>query len=234
MDFGFGDFYESRVNLDEINIENKNKINILIIHGTLDGSDMQENNYNPISKRKLEELGFDYVALGHIHKTNFVKNENQKIVYPGSAMSLGFDEPGNHGMIIGDLKKEELKTEFVKLDETAFEEKNIDITSIYSEEELISLINNMIVDENIFLKIVLTGERKFEIKINEINKLNTNKNIIRIKNETKLGCDINKISNETTLKGMFAKEILKEINENPIQEDFYKDIFEIGLEILDK
>ena len=38
----------------------------------------------------LEEKGFDYIALGHIHKTNY--SEKEKIIYPGSTMSLGFDE----------------------------------------------------------------------------------------------------------------------------------------------
>ena len=53
--------------------------------------------YNAINTSDLEKIGFDYVALGHIHKTNF--EENKKIIYPGSTISHGFDELGEHGMV---------------------------------------------------------------------------------------------------------------------------------------
>ena len=87
--FGFDDFYCSRTNIEELKIENPEKINILIIHGTLDGSNAEEMQYNSMSTKMLKEKGFNYVALGHIHKNNFEKNES--IIYPGSTMSLGFD-----------------------------------------------------------------------------------------------------------------------------------------------
>ena len=45
-----------------------------------------------MSKTTLKSLGFDYIALGHIHKKSYNDEENQKIVYPGSLISMGFDE----------------------------------------------------------------------------------------------------------------------------------------------
>ena len=50
-------------------------------------------------------MGFDYVALGHIHKLDYNTEENQRIIYPGSTISMGFDELGKHGFIVGELKK---------------------------------------------------------------------------------------------------------------------------------
>lgn len=232
--YGFDDFYLGRVNLEDIALDDKNKLNILIIHGTLDGSESIENTYNPISKKILEQIGFDYVALGHIHKTNYNINGNQNIIYPGSTISLGFDELGEHGMIVGDIEKDKLSLEFVKMDPKVFAEKEIDISGINSDEELIEKINTLEIEEDIFYKINLVGTRNFEININEINKLNDNKNVLKIKNKTKIKYDIEHISKETTLKGMFAKEILEEIKNDPLKKDFLNEVFEIGLEILDK
>ena len=48
-------------------------------------------------------LKFDYVALGHIHKPKY----DNKIVYPGSPISFGFDELGAHGFISGEIKNKE-------------------------------------------------------------------------------------------------------------------------------
>ncbi len=90
--FGFEDFYMKSSKYNEIKIEDNNKINILLAHGALEGSKNDEMLYNPMSKTILKTLGFDYIALGHIHKRSYNEEENQKVVYPGSLASLGFDE----------------------------------------------------------------------------------------------------------------------------------------------
>ncbi len=94
--YGFEDFYMKQTKEKYIEIENKEKINILLTHGTLDGSKNDELLYNPISKTEMKKLGFDYVGLGHIHKISYNEEQDQRIVYPGSIISLGFDELGKH------------------------------------------------------------------------------------------------------------------------------------------
>ena len=165
--------------------------------------------YNPISKNELEEKGFDYVALGHIHKLDYNTQENQRIVYPGSTVSLGFDELGKHGMIVGDVEKEKIKLEFIPLDEKEFKLKEIDVTEIISKEELIEKINELNFNENELIEIILIGKRNFEINTYELNKLIFNEKIIKIKNKTKINYNLEKIANENTLKGLFAKEYKK-------------------------
>ena len=95
--YGFEDFYLKNPEYENIKLENKSKINILLTHGTLDGN-KNENDilYNPISRTTLKNIGFDYVGLGHIHKISYNDEENQRIVNPGSTVSLGFDELGKH------------------------------------------------------------------------------------------------------------------------------------------
>ena len=100
--------------IENIQIENKDKINILVVHGALNSSKAIDASYNPISEGELKKLGFDYIALGHIHKANYQENTN--IVYPGSAISCGFDELGEHGMLDVILEKNKLNIDFIKLD----------------------------------------------------------------------------------------------------------------------
>lgn len=94
--YGFEDFYMKKIEYENIKIENKDKINILLTHGNLDASKNDELLYNPISKSQIKEIGFDYIGLGHIHKISYNDELNQNIVYPGSLLSLGFDELGKH------------------------------------------------------------------------------------------------------------------------------------------
>ena len=214
--YGFGNFYCTNCGIENLKLENNDKINILVIHGTLDGASLEEKQYNSISSKMLKEKGFDYIALGHIHKLNYNTEPNQKIVNPGSLISLGFDELGKHGMIVGELTKNEINLEFIPIDEEEFKEIKIDVTEIISKEELIEKLNNLEIKNNEYIKIILVGNRNFEIDEYEIIKYMQNERIIKIKNQTKIAIDLKKISNENTLTGIFAKEMLEKLKQENI------------------
>ena len=232
--YGFDDFYCNDSKCEEIKIENKNKLNILITHASIDASKKLELQYNPIKEKDLTNLGFDYVALGHIHKKEIF---NGNIVYPGSIISFGFDELGEHGILDVELIKNNkeinsennLRINFIKLDERIFEEKAINISEINNKEELIEKINGLNLENKKMYKIILEGDRNFIINTSELCKLISQTNIIKIKNKTNIKCDLDKLSKEKNLTGMFVSEMLKNINEG---KNDYRDALEIGLEIL--
>lgn len=229
--YGFEDFYVSNSNIENIILDNKEKINILIAHANLDGSDKLEKDYNNISSKKLQEIGFDYVALGHIHKKNTEGSSN--IIYPGSTISLGFDELGNHGMVVGNIEKDNLQLEFVSLDEKEFKEIEIDITNLQTVEELLEKINDLHLQGNNLYKLILTGNRNFEINTYKLIKMLEAKEIIKIKDKTTLGYDLEKISKEqNTLRGIFVNEILNKIEKEPENKEMLEKALEIGIEVL--
>ena len=227
--YGFDDFYCSDSGVENIEIEQTEKPNILIIHGNIDGSTIEDMQYNSMSKKMLEEKGFDYVALGHIHKKDYNTEENQKIVYPGSTISLGFDELGEHGMIVGDVEKNKLEIQFVKLDDKQFTKRELNVDNIYSKEELIEKINELKIEENNYVEIILIGNRNFEINKYNLIRYILNNNIIKIKDNTKIAYDLEKLENENTLKGLFIKEMNKKIKNAETEEE--KEIIEKSIEI---
>ena len=229
--YGFTDFYCTNSKVDEIEIKNKEKINILITHGSLDASKTLDMQYNPINSVKLRKTEFDYVALGHIHKANY--NKENKFIYPGSLISFGFDELGEHGILDVEINKNNAEIKFEKIDSRIFEEKEIDISLINSEEELIEKINDIDFEENKFYKIILTGIKKIEINNIKIIKLINNKNILKIKNNTKIEYNLEKISEQKNLKGIFVKKLLEKIKNNPDEEKIIKRSIEIGLKMFE-
>lgn len=231
--YGFDDFYCSGI--DDFEIENKEKTNILIIHGTVDGSTAEEMQYNSMSKKMLENKGFDYIALGHIHKLDYNSKENQRIVYPGSTVSLGFDELGKHGMIVGDIENEKIKLEFIPLDDEQFTIKELNVDNINSKDELIENINDLKIPENEYVEIVLKGNRNFEINKYDILKFISNSYIIKIKDQTKIAYDLEKLENENTLRGLFIKEMNKKLKSAKTEEEkkLIEKSIEIGLEALE-
>lgn len=229
--YGFEDFYLKESKIEEIKIENKQKQNILITHASLDGGYDDQRVYNTISSSKLKQLGFDYVALGHIHKRNLT-NDNRTIIYPGSPVSLGFDELGTHGMIVGNIEKEKIEIEFVKLDEKEFKEIEMDITNINEPEELLEKIEELELNEKDLYKIILKGNRNFEINTYKLYKQIERRNIIKLKDKTKIGYDLNKIANHSTLKGIFAKEMRNKLEEGNIEKELLEKAIEIGMQAL--
>ena len=306
--FGFNDFYCTNSNIENIEIKNKEKINILITHGSLDASKTLELKYNPIKSLKLKNIGFDYVALGHIHKGNYLNNENN-LIYPGSLISFGFDELGVHGILDvkinknnplknnlinnnylnnseknkineinnnkiinnnlinennlekninnlnnleNNLNKNELNNNyfenknnykknneknieisFVKMEEEIFVEKIINSENKNSEEKAIEILNNEKYDDDKLYKIIFEGTKKCDLNPNTICKLVSNKNILKVKDETKIGYDLFKISEQKNLKGMFVKNLLDKIESNPDQKEQIEKAIEIGLEMFE-
>ena len=229
--YSFDDFYCNNCGIEDFLVEQNGKPNILVIHGNLDGVKKDDKPYNPISKKILLEKGFDYVALGHIHKPDY---ENKKIVYPGSTISLGFDELGKHGMIVGEFNQD-LKLEFVPLDDEEFTISELNVDNIYSKEELIEKINSLNINPNEYVEIILKGGRNFEIDKYDILKYIQNDRIIKIKDETRLARNLEKIANESTLRGLFVKEMLEKLeNENDLEKkDIIEKAVEIGLDALE-
>ncbi len=139
-------------------------------------------------------------------------------------------------MIYGEIDEntKKLKLEFIPVDDKEFAEKEINISEISSIEELLEKINNEEYDENKYFKIILVGNKKIEININEILKNILQKNIIKIKDKTKLEVDLENISKQQNLKGFFVRNLLEKIEEEPEnKEKIYKAI-EIGLMAFEK
>ena len=172
--------------------------------------------------------------FGHIHKPDYNSEQNQTIIYPGSTISMGFDELGKHGFIVGSIENKKLQIEFVPVDNREFAEIELDVTNINDIDELIQKINNLELKQNYLYKVILTGKRKFEIEILNLYKIINKENIIKIKDETKLNYNLEEMMNDYTLKGIFIKEFLNEKNNQNYTEDELDKILEIALTALDK
>jgi exonuclease SbcD len=81
---------------DAIKPELNDRLHILLAHGG-DEKDI------PFNRKKLQDSGFDYIALGHIHKPEMISD---KIAYSGSLEPLDKNEIGERGYILGEINKE--------------------------------------------------------------------------------------------------------------------------------
>ena len=84
---------------DAIQVQNPDRINILIAHGNINGGDKSI----PIHRAAIETAGFDYAALGHIHTRIDISH---RIAYSGGFEPLERKETGKKGYIRGEITKQ--------------------------------------------------------------------------------------------------------------------------------
>lgn len=227
----FNEFYMNTSPLENIVLPYSNKPNVLLSHCDLNGSkDAEGFSYNPILESKLNSIGFDYCAIGHVHKNNL--NNKNRIYYPGSTISLGFDELGDHGMIVGEVTKDKFNKTFIELDERNFEEFEISVDELESKEDLLEKILSYGYSEMTMYKIILVGKRNFEINARDILKALSKTNILKVKDETKLDYNLEELSKQNNLKGIFIKEVLEMYKQGLCTEEEYQKAIEIGLEAM--
>jgi exonuclease SbcD len=118
---------------------------IAMLHGNVDG-DLQHETYSPCSRRDLIERGYDYWALGHIHKRNIV-HERPTIVYPGNIQGRSIKETGAKGCYIVDVDEEGgISLQFHELDFVRWLVKELTIDGLSNEAEWIQSVEQEIED----------------------------------------------------------------------------------------
>ncbi len=109
-----------------------NDLNRLMFHIGLLHSDItseKDSSYAPCSYGELENIGYDYWALGHIHKPE--PQINDKIQYSGTVQGRNIKETGAHGIRFVNVENNIIvRNEFIKLDTVRFEEVTADISSV--------------------------------------------------------------------------------------------------------
>ncbi len=213
--YGFNDYEMISDELSKVKLDNS-KINFFITHGDL----YTKTKYNPINLKELESKKFDYIAIGHVHKKDKY--------YPGSMISLGFDEPSERFFIHGKIEDKKIKLEDIKVEQREFYAEEFDISNIKSIDELYDKLNNKINDDN-FHEFYLVGDKNFEIEI-DYKKLK--ENILKIRDHSKIKITISE--NNTTLRGIFYRRLNEKLEKNEITQEQYEKALEIGMSILEK
>jgi exonuclease SbcD len=234
-----GDFRES------IPSVKSSQINILLSHGTLD-MNFGDRVHNPLDSSFLDSLNMDYIALGHIHKRHEALGGKGIIYNPGSPEPLGFDEPGEHGIFLGTIKKDDngkssVSATFLKVNEKDYQNIVVDISGSCSDEQTGNIILKSLGDKDLsrtLLKITLRGyvEPGYKADTGFLESRFSGKAFfIKINDETVPDYDFDSLSAEPGLKGLFVRKMMKLIAaaESPKKKEIYTRALYYGIEALE-
>ena len=161
------------------------KYEILMVHGG-------DEKHTPIKKDELLELGYDYIALGHIHK--YMEILPGKIAYCGAMEPADMNDVGLHGYIYGEMTNKGCQTKFIHAASRENIHLDIEVTKNMNGYQLRELIKQTIDQNgvhNIF-KIRLVGYKDPDAYF-DMDALDVYGNITAIEDHTKLAYDLEKI-----------------------------------------
>ncbi|MDO4519058.1 MAG: DNA repair exonuclease [Eubacteriales bacterium] len=108
---------------------------ILLAHGG-------DEKHIPINFRTLSSAGFDYIALGHIHKPQEIIPD--KIYYSGALEPLDRNDVGIHGYVEGSMLDGKVQAEFVPFAVCCYQDIRITLDEEYTQIKLEEIIKNKI------------------------------------------------------------------------------------------
>ncbi|MEN8908369.1 MAG: DNA repair exonuclease [Clostridiales bacterium] len=242
---GFENYYEK----DLLNLLNKDinreYINILVTHGTLD-LDIGNNNYNPISSKQLEEYKFDYIALGHFHTIIKEAGRDKNIFNPGCPEPLKFGDSNNCGVYITEIEKNEiesvsLKSIFINTNKRFFEKIYIKVDGVNSDNYIIDKIIKSIERFQNYrigsFMLILNGKikRDYKIDIKYINeKINGKVFYFKVIDNTDIEYDLERLKNDKGLCGVFVRKTLEKIKTADDEEkELLKKALDYGIELIE-
>lgn len=137
--------------LDGFRVSDPEKLNLMVLHGELQANSV----YNAISAEAVAASGLDYLALGHIHKSEVQKLGRTVCAWPGCLMGRGFDECGEKGVIKAEIDRNGCRTEFIPLHTRKYE-----ILSVEAGDDALASVCATLPEqtEDDCYRILLTGE----------------------------------------------------------------------------
>lgn len=170
---------------------------ILLAHGG-------DEKHIPIRKSTLEQSGFDYIALGHIHRQQeMIPNY---AVYAGSLEPTDKNDTGHHGYIRGEIRKGIVKTVFVPLAKREYLHLALKVTPEMTVRGLRTWMRQIIEErgkENFYL-FTLKGFRDADVNFSQ-EELLVGGNVLEVFDDTKIAYDMSRIrrDNQDNLIGRY-------------------------------
>lgn len=202
--YGFS-YYQKEITEPRYNAvksEGKQPIEILLAHG---GDDR----HIPIQKAALASSGFDYVALGHIHKPQAVIPN--RAVYAGALEPIDVNDTGKHGYILGEIAGSQIKTHFVESAVREYKHLSLTINEQTTERKILERIRETIEKlgtEHLY-KIIVKGFRDPDMKY-DLTHMDPYGNLIAITDESVPAYNFEKllVQNRDNLLGKYIYGLL--------------------------
>jgi len=118
-----------------------------------------DKNYAPFEINDLLTKGYDYWALGHIHKRQIL-NEKPMIVYPGDIQGRNQNETTPKGFYIVTVENKTTQMQFVKSSVYTWDKAVVNVDENETVDSLISKINDLLTTPKTLITLKINNAQK--------------------------------------------------------------------------
>ncbi len=199
-------------------------LHIGVFHGSLDWDGVTDRSL-PLQSSGLAAAGYDYVALGHIHKYREMRVGRGLAVYPGLIESKGFSDQGTGRMTIvqfepqGDLQGSsgfKSSLEYVSIPHREHVILDVDISTKESQDEIVSECKGQ-AGPDAMVKVNLCGVPSFSVDSERLKaSLQQHCFWVEIEDESSFleSDDIARFAEEPTIRGHFVRRLLDRLEDS--------------------
>ncbi|EAG3549960.1 metallophosphoesterase family protein [Listeria monocytogenes] len=169
--FSYNERHIRSSRVGEYKIQGDADFHIALLHGSEVSSSEEHDVYAPFRVQEISRKGFDYWALGHIHKRQLLA-ESPSIYYPGNIQGRNRKESGEKGASIITLSEASTTIDFIGTSPIIWEEavitlpENSEINAFYRETtKLLESYQGR--SHSYFLHIIVKMESKQKIDTND-------------------------------------------------------------------
>lgn len=217
--------------------QEKDLFNIALVHCDVNAA--ADGCYGPCNSQTIENLDYDYYALGHIHTP---QNFGDKIFYSGTVQGRNPKETDAHGIRYIEVEnKTAVKNEFIPVDIVRYEHITVDLSETQDITAAFDTVLNAVnfkqeqkeyIPELYIARVDLTGYIDFSENLNneiydiiaqKIYEYSSHKVLIeKITDYTKVKTDEELLNSDTGIIG----EIMKTVNNENVLNDEFEKIFD--------
>lgn len=196
---------------DRVQAVGKAGIEILLAHGG-------DEKHIPIRRAALERSGFDYIALGHIHKPQTVVAD--RAIFAGALEPIDKNDVGPHGFIRGEIRGQNIRTEFVPFAKRQYLHLPLEMNEEMTLGEVKAWMRQLIQENGVehLYQFILKGYRNAELDIDPV-QLRVGDQVLEVLDETKVAYDLRKLrqEHEGDLIGHFI-DMFQDVEEGSVEE----------------
>jgi DNA repair exonuclease SbcCD nuclease subunit len=180
--------------------QKRQKHEILLLHGG-------DENHMPLRKEEILNLGYDYTALGHIHRPQEIVAG--KMAFSGALEPTDKNDIGPHGFIMGEMTAKGCRYEFVVSAVREYKHVQVEVSkgmTGYALREKVRMIIEEMGTEHIY-KIMLEGFKDPDVYF-DLNALDVYGNAVEITDNTKPSYNMKKLlqQNKDNILGSLISE----------------------------
>lgn len=167
----------------------------------------------PFQPADIAITGAQFALVGHYHQARLSPRDNPTFAYPGTPEPLGFDEEGEHSVVLVDIQEDAIHAQFLPFGSVVYRTHRLDVSSMLTSDEIRAGIESFASATDgaaapPIARVILEGQLQPEVDLDTEALLNTCAEhfaFLDIVDSTYPAYDLDELAQESTTKGAFVR-----------------------------